>query len=281
MGEFFRPTDRETLVSALPQREWRFLAGGTDYFPSIVGKEDHSDILDLTGISDLSAITETLEYWIFGATTSWSKIISHNLPPLFDGLKLAAREIGGKQIQTSGTIAGNICNASPAADGVAVLLALDAQVEILGAEGIRYLAIEDFVLGSRRTALKPNEVVISIRIPKSRTPETRGYFYKLGSRKYLVISLVMVAGSLSTKNDGTITDASVVVGACSETARRLRSLEGDLIGQRLNSDLVDKLKFDHLSCLDPIDDVRATKAYRMDAAYSLVRRMLSDWGQNV
>jgi CO/xanthine dehydrogenase FAD-binding subunit len=281
MGEFFRPTDRTALVSALRQRDWRFLAGGTDYFPSIVGVEDTSDILDLTAIADFKEINETSEGWILGATTSWSKIISHEFPPLFNGLKHAAREVGGKQIQTSGTIAGNICNASPAADGVAALLALDAQVEILSAEGTRYLAIDEFVLGSRKTALELGEVVSSIHIPKPQNPNTRGYFYKLGSRKYLVISLVMVAGSLALRSDGTIVDVRIVVGACSEVACRLKSLENNLKGLHLSDNLTELLKIEHFATLNPIDDVRATKEYRIDAAYSLVRKMLSDWGQNV
>jgi CO/xanthine dehydrogenase FAD-binding subunit len=94
------------------------LAGGTDFYPARVGRAIDEDILDITAIGELRGIAEDADGWRIGATTTWSELIETRLPPLFDGLKLAAREVGGRQIQNAGTIAGNLCNASPAADGV-------------------------------------------------------------------------------------------------------------------------------------------------------------------
>ena len=97
------------------------------------------------------------------------ELIEADLPPLFDGLKQAAREVGGRQIQNAGTIAGNLCNASPAADGVPPLLALDAEVELAGRAGTRRLPLGEFITGNRRTALAPGELVVAIHVPQTRT----------------------------------------------------------------------------------------------------------------
>ena len=108
------------------------LAGGTDFYPARVGRAIDEDVLDIGGIDVLRGITAGPAGWRLGATTTWSELLEADLPPLFDGLKQAAREVGGRQIQNAGTFAGNLCNASPAADGVPALLALDAEVELAG-----------------------------------------------------------------------------------------------------------------------------------------------------
>lgn len=246
---------------------------------SIVGKTETSDILDLTAVAELRGISEDTAYWRIGATTSWSEIRDYNFPPFFDGLRLAAKEVGGMQIQASGTIGGNICNASPAADGVTALLALDAEVEILGPQGIRVLPIDQFVIGNRRTALKEAEIVYGIRIPKPAGDSAFGYFKKLGSRRYLVISLVMVSAVLCLTKDRKITDVRITVGACSEVACRLFQLEKALAGASIDENLEDAVKAEHLAILSPIDDVRASAEYRLQAAQSMLRDMLSEWGQ--
>src|SRR3546814_19996932 len=89
----------------------------------------------------------------------WSDIVAADLPPLFDALKQSAREIGGRQIQNAGTVAGNLCNASPAADSVPPLLAMQARVEARGAKGRRELALADFIAGKRRIARKPGQEI--------------------------------------------------------------------------------------------------------------------------
>ena len=123
MGDYFRPSRLEEALSALA-RPHSVLAGGTDFYPARVGRTIDEDILDISAIDVLRGISTTATGWRLGATTSWRELIEADLPPLFDGLKQAAREVGGRQIQNAGTLAGNLCNASPAADGVPGLLAL-------------------------------------------------------------------------------------------------------------------------------------------------------------
>jgi CO/xanthine dehydrogenase FAD-binding subunit len=168
------------------------LAGGTDYYPAHVGKPLREDILDVSAIRGLRGISEGPDQWRIGATTTWTDLIEAELPPVFDALKLAAREVGGIQIQNRGTLAGNLCNASPAADGIPALLALDAQVELASTAGTRRMALEQFVLSNRRTALRQGELATAVIVPKPRCA-ARSHFLKLGARRYLVISIVMVA----------------------------------------------------------------------------------------
>ena len=272
MGLYLRPTEIEEAVAALAAGKLTILAGGTDFYPARVGKPLSEDILDVTALSALRGISEDERSFRIGAAVRWSELVA-SLPPWFACLTLAAREIGGRQIQNAGTLAGNICNASPAADGVPGLLALEAAVEIASARGTRRLPLAEFILGNRRTALAPDELVTAIVIPKPRGA-ARSTFLKLGARKYLVISIVMVAALVETAPDGTIAAARIAVGACSAVARRLAALEQDLVGRRLASGIGERVAPSHLASLAPIDDVRAAAAYRSDAALALVARSL-------
>ena len=109
---------------------WRILAGGTDFYPALGAKPLRENVLDINGLAELRGIAETPAHIVIGARTTWTDIVRAPLPPAFDALKQAAREVGSVQIQNAGTVAGNICNASPAADGVPALLVLDAEVEL-------------------------------------------------------------------------------------------------------------------------------------------------------
>jgi CO/xanthine dehydrogenase FAD-binding subunit len=275
MGLYLRPTEIEEAVAALAARPLTILAGGTDFYPARVGKPLSEDILDVTALAALRGISEDERSFRIGAALRWSELVAAELPPWFACLTLAAREIGGKQIQNAGTLAGNICNASPAADGVPGLLALEAEIEIASMKGRRSLPLANFILGNRRTALAGDELVTAIVIPRPRRAAC-STFLKLGARKYLVISIVMVAALLETLPDGTIAGARIAVGACSAVARRLAALEHDLLGRKLTPGIGGLVAAAHLGDLAPIDDVRAAAAYRSDAALALVARSLED-----
>ena len=169
-----------------------------------------------------------------------------------------------------------MCNASPAADGVPNLLALDAVVELSSAAGTRAVPIGEFVTGNRRTVRRPDELVTGLVVPAP-LPAThvRSAFEKLGSRAYLVISIAMVAAVVEVGVDGRIARARVAVGACSEVAQRLTRPRGGPRGRRPASpETAAIVGAAHLEALSPIDDVRGTAAYRRDAAVVLVRRAL-------
>lgn len=271
MADYLRPTNLDEALQALA-RPWTVLAGGTDFYPARVGRAIDENVLDIGGIADLRGITAGLDGWRLGATTTWSELLDTELPPLFDGLKQAAREVGGRQIQNAGTIAGNLCNASPAADGVPPLLALDAAVELAGRAGTRRLPLVSFIIGNRRTVLAPGELLVAIHV-SAPARDTRSAFLKLGARRYLVISIAMAAATLEIE-DGRIAAARIAVGACSAVARRLPALEAALGGATVNS-LAARVEAFQLAPLSPIDDVRGSAAYRLDAVLTLLRRLLA------
>jgi CO/xanthine dehydrogenase FAD-binding subunit len=270
MGVYLRPRRLEEALSALA-RPHTVLAGGTDFYPARVGRAIDEDVLDIGGIDVLRGITAGSAGWRLGATTTWSELLEADLPPLFDGLKQAAREVGGRQIQNAGTLAGNICNASPAADGVPGLLALDAEVEIAGPAN-RRLPLRQFITGVRRTALAPGELVVAIHVPRPHH-DAESAFLKLGARRYLVISIAMAAATLEFAK-GRVAAARVAVGACSPVAERLPALEAALVGAS-REQLADCVDARQLAPLSPIDDVRGSASYRQDAVVTLLRRLLS------
>jgi len=270
---YLRPTSVDEAVGALATRPWVVLAGGTDHYPARVGPRAAEDILDISRVAGLRGIAETDSGWRIGALTTWTEVIEANLPPQFDGLKLAAREVGGVQIQNRGTVAGNLCNASPAADGIPPLLSLDAEVELASAKGARRLRLSDFVQGNRRTAKRADELVTAIHLPRP-VHQAKGDFLKLGARKYLVISIVMAAGVLERTADRKVAAARIAVGACSAAAQRLPALEAALAGQSIGAGLSACVTEAHLAPLTPIDDVRGSAGYRLDCALTIVRRLV-------
>ena len=273
-----RPQNLDQALDLLPQQEWTLLAGGTDIYPAATeafawGRPAPDRILDLSALSSLGTIAETATAYRIGSLVTWSQVIESDLPDWFDCLRLAGREVGGVQIQNRGTVAGNICNASPAGDGVPALLVLDASVELRSAAAIRTLPIADFIRGNRRTDRRTDELVTAIIIPK-RDAAARSTFRKLGARRYLVISIAMVAALVETGGDGRITFARVAVGACSEVAQRLHELESALIGRAIDAPLAALASDEALSALSPIGDVRGSATYRQQAATVLVGRTL-------
>jgi CO/xanthine dehydrogenase FAD-binding subunit len=266
---YLRPAGLEEALAALAGRALAVLAGGTDFYPARVGQLLCEDVLDITRLTALRGISREAGLWRIGALTTWSDILREPLPALFDGLKLAAREIGGMQIQNSGTL---VCNASPAADGVPCLLALEAQVELSSARGRRRVPLAGFVTGGRQTGRQSDELVTALLIPE-RSARTRSTFLKLGARRYLVISIVIVAVTLDADEAGTVVEAAVAVGACSPVAQRLPALEARLVGRPL-AQAAGLVRSTDLVALTPIDDVRGTGAYRMEAAERLIQRAL-------
>jgi CO/xanthine dehydrogenase FAD-binding subunit len=270
--DFARPQTLTEALRILAGGGWRVLAGGTDLYPN-AGAELPGPVLDLSGISGFSGF-QADEGLRIGAGTTWAEIAAADLPPAFAALQQAARQVGGRQVQTAGTIGGNLCNASPAADGVPPLLALSAEVELASATGMRVLPLERFLIGPRRTALGAGEILTAIRIP-AHGMKGRSAFLKLGARTHLVISIAMVAVRLAVQA-GQVVEAAVAVGACSPVARRLPGVEAALRGAALDR-LAERVRAGDVAAgLSPIDDVRATAAYRSAAATELVRRAVTE-----
>jgi CO/xanthine dehydrogenase FAD-binding subunit len=268
---YFRPGTLAEAVAALSGGAARILAGGTDFYPALGDRRPDAPVVDISAIAELSGIQVGAEVIRIGGRATWSEIIAADLPRCCGALQAAAREVGSVQIQNVGTIAGNICNASPAADGVPPLLALDAEVEMADSAGIRRLPLADFLQGNRKTLLHPTELVTAVIIPIRQN--CRSVFLKLGARRYLVISIAMVAVLIEC-DSGRVAHAAVCVGGCSVVARRLPALEQALIGAPAVSGLGARALEAHFSQLTPIDDVRGSADYRLLAARVLVQRAI-------
>ncbi len=268
------PTTIEEALGLRAKGESVLIAGGTDVYPAAVDRPLAQNVIDISRLAPLSTIESTEDGYRIGALSTWTQLLNADLPPAFNALKLAAREVGSVQIQNVATIVGNICNASPAADGVPPLLALDAEVEIRSKEGRRVIPLSSFILGNRETALNPNEIVTAVLIPNVSHTE-RSDFIKLGARKYLVISIAMVAVNILLDTDDRIERAKVAVGSCSAVAQRLPALEESLLGLAIAEIATHELNDEHLlKLLSPIDDIRATKLYRLQAARVLISRAI-------
>src|SRR3546814_10915483 len=139
---------------------------------------------------------------------------------------------------------------------------------------LRRLALDAFILGNRKTARRPDELVTAIIVPKP-SGRARSRFLKLGARKYLVISIVRVATLLDLDDDGRVAKARVAVGSCAARAHRLPAVEAALAGQPFDPELLARVGDEQLGPLNPIDDIRGSADYRREAAVTLIRHSLA------
>jgi CO/xanthine dehydrogenase FAD-binding subunit len=275
MSLYLRPNTLEEAVQVLAQQGGTILSGGTDFFPALGDTPVTGTVIDISAIGSMKGILSTAHEHRLGGLTTWTDVIASSLPCSFNALKMAAREIGGIQIQNRGTVAGNLCNASPAADSIPPLLVLDAEVELVSTVERRRVPLSKFIVGNRKTKRRPDEILAAVIVPRT-IDDAKSVFLKLGARRYLVISIAMVAVTVKTDASGRIAEARVAIGACSATAQRLPELERNLVGAPARTGVGALVRPEHLLPLAPIDDVRATANYRMDAALTLISRALDD-----
>lgn len=266
----------ELALERLAKAALPVIAGGTDFYPALEDKPAPLDVIDITEFEELKGISLLENTWRIGAGATWTDLIKAELPPAFNAIKAAACEVGSVQIQNRATVVGNICQPSPAADGVPSLLALDASVELRSASATRAIPLSEFITGVRTTLRQADELVTALTIPAPSNTE-RSEFAKLGSRTYLVISIAMLAAHIDVDEQGVIKRCALAVGSCSPVAQRITNLENLLLGLSIKSDkaiheleaAIRAYPFDELS---PIDDVRGSAAYRLTVVRSVLRR---------
>lgn len=274
MPQYARPETLPDALALLAPGGWQVLAGGTDIYPALSGQGMSRPVLDISVLPGLRGVAPLADGLRIGACSTWAEIARAPLPPALHALQQAALEVGGRQIQNAGTIGGNLCNASPAADGVPPLLVLEAQVELASSRGVRRMALADFITGPRQTRLAVDEMLVAVLIP-SEALAGRSRFLKLGARAYLVISIAMVAARLVVTR-GHVTAAALAVGSCSAVARRVPQIEALLIGAPVAQVAARITDAAVAAALAPMDDLRATAAYRETAAAELLRRAVAD-----
>ncbi len=272
-----RPDTLEDATRILADQEGSHpLSGGTDLAVAMRhGTADPRIVVDLKGIPELaSSVTRHEGGFRIAANTVMTDLeqnadVRHELP----GLVEAAEVVGSVQIRNRATLAGNLCNASPAADTPPILLALGASLEIYGRAGRRSLAIDDLFLGYRKTSLEPGELITAVTVPGRESSSSA--FLKLGVRRAMEISIVCVGAMVELDETGRISSAGVGLGSVAATTVRAQNCEAVLIGSEPSTELFAEAGRLAASDCSPIDDLRASGEYRHAMVPVLVRRALA------
>ncbi len=281
---YLAPTSVDEALEALEEHgeRARVVAGATDLLLEIRrGVRTGIDTLvDLTRVDGLGHIeledgTVHLGPLVTHADVVASAVVRrHGLP-----LAQASLEVGGPQLRNRATVAGNIVTASPANDTVSALVALDASITLTSAAGARTMPITDFLLGVRRTALRPDEIVTDISFP-ALDGSRRGIFLKLGLRSSQAISVVHLA-VVATFDAMTVTEPRVALGSVAPTVVRSPAAEVVLDGAVLDGATISLAADAAAAEIEPIDDLRATADYRRSAVAVMMRRALAALGAGI
>ena len=267
----------KNIIEAIAmQREnnGHYIAGGTFTMVEVNADRFHPQcLIDLSLCDELYGVREQEDFVEVGALMTFTQIEKHELlNELYPALTKAAAEVGGPQVRNRGTIGGNICAASPAADIATPLLALEAIVRVTGADGEREIAVKDLFLAPKKTCLNTDEIVTAIVIPK---PAGSSGFRKVGKRNALAVSSINMALAGKTEK-GVFTQLKIAAGSCAPTPRRCPKAEACLIGKELNETTIEAAKEILLTEIAPIDDRWATAEYRKLVAQNMLAELLNE-----
>ncbi len=278
-----RPNDLHHALTLLDEAQragqaLRPMAGCTDLLVEAhFGKPMPAQVLDLWALRhSLGTLQWTERGLRIGALATYRTALQD---PRFcaelPALAKAASLVGATQIQARGTFAGNVENASPAADAAPMLMALDASVELTSLRGVRELPLHSYYLGYRRTVRMPDEIITSLLIPADRLGHPGQWLRKVGTRAYQAITKVGLAGVFSWQ-DGLLQDVSLVAVSMAATPLRCFAMEGYLRHKSLSDLDPIGLRQAQARDLTPIDDVRSTADYRAEVFARLVEQALRE-----
>lgn len=273
--ELLRPRSLDDALAALAEGGVP-LAGGTNVLPDIRAKgKANGRLVSLGLIGELRSIDHSGGRVRIGGRTTMTDILRDpRMAAAAPSLVEAARVFAGVMVRNAATVGGNICYGSPAADTVPPLLSLDAEVVLAAAGGERTLALDDFLVDYRKTALGPGEILKSVSwTPPG--PDTANLFTKLGRRKGDAISVVGVAVTI-TAGDGKCTKARIALGSVAPRVLRAREAEESLVGKTPTDRLFEAAARAAVAAIRPIDDIRASAEYRRHTTGVLVRRLLAE-----
>jgi len=249
------------------------LAGGTDLLVQLRSGRIRPDlIVDTKGIPELIGIREENGAFVVGASTpgvmlSEHEALSHAWPGIVEGVDL----IGSQQIQGRASLAGNLCNASPAADSVPAMITARVTAVIAGPNGRREGPVAAIVTGPGQTSLGKGEFIVEFRIPKPRPKQCDAYL-RFIPRTEMDIAVVGCAVNVTLDASGVCTDARVSLGAVAPTQLVVDEAAQALIGHRLDDETLSKLDAAAGRACKPINDKRGTIEYRIKVAGVLARR---------
>jgi carbon-monoxide dehydrogenase medium subunit len=269
------PTSVEDAVRALAGASGlaKVLSGGTDLLVQLrSGRTKPALIVDTKKIPGISGIREENGAFIIGAATPGAVLGEHEaLKAAWPGLVEAANLIGSTQVQGRASLAGNLCNASPAADSVPALIAARATCVVVGSNGKREVPVEAICTGPGRTSLARDEFIVEFRLPK-RAARSADAYLRFIPRTEMDIAVVGAAVNLTRDAAGVITDARVVLGAVAPTAVLVPDAAAALTGRKLDDAALAALDKAARAACKPISDKRGTIEYRIKVAGVMTRR---------
>ncbi|KAF5032604.1 FAD binding domain in molybdopterin dehydrogenase [anaerobic digester metagenome] len=271
-GRVFRP-DRPEALWPLLEGGARPLAGGTDLLVRL-RRQPPCDVALLEGIPGLDAVGLEDGQVRLGATVTHARLLAHPLVrERLPALARALAVLGSPLVRNMGTLGGNIATASPAGDTLPPLYALDATVELASRQGTRRLPLADLVLGPGRTALARGEIVAAVLVAPP-PPEALQHFEKVGRRDALAIAVASLAAVIVRDDAGRVTEARLAVGSLGPMVTRCPRAEAFLRGRSLDRETLAAVGRRIREAVSPIDDIRATAAYRLRLAGNLPLRLL-------
>lgn len=253
----------------------KVMAGATDLIPPMKDKAISPEyLIDLKKIPDMDYLEyDEKEGLKIGALT---KLRAIETSPLVKeknpAVAHAAKVVASTQIRAKGTMAGNICNASPSCDTAPILLAQGAKILVQGPNKDRVIKVEDFFLGVKKTSLEPGEIVTGIVVPPLAENESAAYI-KHAVRKAMDLAIIGVAVKIKVE-DGICTDAKIALGAVAATPIRVPKAEEALIGKALTDEVIVKASEEAMNSCNPISDIRASAEYRKDMIRVFTKRAI-------
>jgi len=272
------PPSLTEVLSILAEEKGKakILAGGTDLLPLMFSRQVQLDkLLSLKMIEELHGIENEEKFITVGATSRLSEVEeSPILKGMIPILPSAISEMGSWQIRNRGTVGGNLCNASPAADTAAPLLVLDSEVVLQSTQGERRIPLADFFVGPGQTALRGDEILEKIMIPKPPAGGD-GVYIKLGRRRAMEIAIAGVAvWVLPEISEQRVKEIRIALSSAGPVPFRAYEAESRLKGERIEEKAIEEAAEIAARLSRPITDVRGTKEYRTEMVRVLTKRAI-------
>lgn len=256
----------------------QILAGGTDVMIQIERDEiKPSTLLHIGRLAELTKFYNDKNLKI-GALVSHSKLAESMSSLGYPSIAEAAATVGGWQTQSIGTIGGNVCNASPAADVVPPLLVHDSTITLVSANGKREIALDDFILGRRVTARRPDEILTNLTLVQA-GKKSGDVYLKVGRRSAMEIAIVGIAVRLDFDVKGVVERARIALASVGPRSMRVRQAEEVLEGIKPDREVLDESAARILDAVSPIDDLRGSEGYRRKVIPRLLRRAVEMCGE--
>jgi carbon-monoxide dehydrogenase medium subunit len=267
------PRSIAEAVALLREGDARVLAGGTDLLVQMrTGRVRPTSLVDLKRVPEATALELDDRGLRLGAAVCSAAIQEHpEVAALWPGLAEAVALIGSRQIQGRASVGGNLCNGSPAADTVPALIAVSAACEIAGPGGQRTLPVEQFVVAPGKTALRPGEILVGLRIPRP-AARTADAYLRFIPRSEMDIAVVGAGVSVTLDASGRCTQARIALGAVAPTPLLVTSAAQAIVGSALDDAALARLAAAASAACQPIDDKRGTAEFRRKVAGVLARR---------